>query len=176
MFLVVQSRSSDAASLAPALRAELRALDPDLPLARMRTADSLLDDALSSRRFSLLLLSIFAASALLLSVIGIYAVVAFSVSLRMREIGIRVALGAAHSDVVWLFIRHGMRPVIVGLAVGLIGALATTHLLSNMLFEIRPSDPITLAGVSIVLLLSAVTAVVIPARRAARVDPISVLQ
>ncbi len=176
MFLVVQSRSNDPASLAASVRAELRALDPDLPLAAMRTAEHLLDDALSSRRFSLLLLSIFAASALLLSIVGVYAVVAFSVSLRMKEIGIRVALGAARSNVMWLIVRQGMLPVSIGLAAGLVGALATTRVLSNMLFEIRPSDPLTLMGVSIVLLLSAVAAVVIPARRAARVDPISVLQ
>jgi putative ABC transport system permease protein len=176
MFLVIRSRSADPASLAPAVRAELRALDPDLPLAAMRTAESLLDDALSSRRFSLLLLSIFAATALLLSIVGVYAVVAFSVSLRMKEIGIRVALGAARNNVVWLIIRQGMVPVTIGLAAGLLGALATTRVLSNMLFEIRPSDPMTLVGVSLVLLLSAVAAVVIPARRAAHVDPISVLQ
>jgi putative ABC transport system permease protein len=176
MFLVIQSRSNDPASLAPSVRAELRALDGNLPLAAMRTADNLLADTLSSRRFSLLLLSIFAASALLLSIVGIYAVVAFSVSLRMKEIGIRVALGAAHDQVVWLFVRQGMLPVTLGLAVGLIGALATTRVLSNMLFEIHPSDPITLAGVSLVLLMSSLAAVVVPARKAARVDPISVLQ
>jgi predicted permease len=176
MFLVVQSRSHDPASLASSVRAELRALDPDLPLAAMRTAENLLDDTLSSRRFSLLLLSIFAACALLLSIVGVYAVVAFSVSLRMKEIGIRVALGAADSQVLWLFIRQGMLPVTVGLAAGLIGALATTRVLSNMLFEISPSDPITLIGVSVVLLMSAIAAVVVPARKAAGVDPIRVLQ
>jgi predicted permease len=176
MFLAVRSRSLEPARLAAPVRAQLRAIDPDLPLASVRTADNLLEQTLSSRRFSLLLLSIFAGTALILAVVGVYAVVAFNVALQTREVGIRVALGASRRDVLWLVIRQGMAPVLAGLGIGLLGALAFTRVLATMLYEVRPTDPIAFAGGTVLLLVTALAAVAIPARRAASADPLTSLQ
>ncbi len=176
MFLIVRSRADEPARLIAAVRGELRALDRDLPIASMKTADQLLGDTLSSRRFSLVLLSIFAGTALFLSSVGVYAVLSFTVSQRTKEIGIRLALGAAGRDVLRLMVRQGMLPVLLGALVGLGVALGSMRVLATMLFEIRPSDPVTLLGVTLVLLCAALVAVLIPARKAARVDPVIALQ
>jgi putative ABC transport system permease protein len=176
MFLVVRAQTGEPEGLAAAVRAEVRALDRNLAMAATRTARQILDDTLSSRRFSLVLLSIFGATALVLSIVGVYGVVSLTVSQRTREIGIRKALGAARRDVFGLLVWHGMWPVAAGLVVGVSAAFAATRLLANMLFEVRPSDPVTLGGVVVLLLAAAFLAVLIPARRAARIDPLIALQ
>jgi len=175
MFLVVRVHTGESERLAAAVRAEVRALDRNLAMAAPRTARQILDDTLSSRRFSLVLLSIFGATALILSMVGVYGVVSLTVSQRTREIGIRKALGAARRDVIGLLVWHGMWPVAVGLIAGLGAAFAATRLLASMLFEIRPSDPVTLTGVVVLLAAAAFAAVLIPARRAARIDPLIAL-
>jgi ABC-type antimicrobial peptide transport system permease subunit len=120
----------------------------------------------------MVLLSVFAVLALVLSAIGVYGVLSFTVSQRWREIGIRMALGAAAGDVLGLMLWKGLWPVVVGLALGLGAALATTRVLAKMLFEVRPSDPLVLLGVAGLLLSAAFLAVLVPARRASRVDPL----
>jgi ABC-type antimicrobial peptide transport system permease subunit len=176
MFLAVRARSGKPGTLIPSVRAELRALDRNLPIAAMRTGEELLGATLSPRRFSLVLLSIFAATALALSVVGVYGVLSFAVSQRTKEIGIRIALGAARRDVLRLISWQGMVPVLLGLVLGLGAAIGATRVLTNTLFEIRPSDPGTLLGVALILLGAAVAAVWIPARRASRIDPLIALQ
>ena len=172
MFLVVRARSDRPDRVAAAVRAVVRSSDRDLPIAGIRTGGELIDDTLSSRRLSLALLSIFAVVALVLSVIGVYGVLSFTVSQQTKEIGIRIALGASRRDVLALMLWNGLWPVVVGLVVGIGAALGTTHVLANALFDVRPSDPFTLFAVVGLLLTAAFAAVLVPARRAARVDPL----
>jgi putative ABC transport system permease protein len=176
MFLVVRSRSDRPERLAASVRAAVRSMDRDLPIASIRTGGDLIGETLSSRRLSLVLLSVFAAVALVLSVIGVYGVLSFTVSQQTKEIGIRMALGAAGRDVLGLMLWKGLWPVVVGLTCGIGAALGTTRVLTKMLFEVRPSDPLTLLGVVSFLLAAAFVAVLVPARRAARVDPLIALR
>jgi putative ABC transport system permease protein len=172
MFLVVRGRSDRPERLAPSVRAAVRSMDRDLPIASMRTGGDLIGETLSSRRLSLVLLSVFAVVALVLSAIGVYGVLSFTVSQQTKEIGIRMALGAARRDVLGLMLWKGLWPVVMGLTLGIGAALATTRVLAKMLFEVRPSDPLTLVGVVALLITVAFVAVLVPARRAARVDPL----
>jgi ABC-type antimicrobial peptide transport system permease subunit len=176
MFLAVRARSGDPGRLAGAVRAEIRAFDRNLPISSVRTARDLLDETLSRRRFSLVLLSIFASTALALSIVGVYGVLSFAIAQRTREIGIRMALGAASRDVLRLTLVQGLRPVLAGLLIGIAGALAAARVLTGMLYEIRPTDPPTLAGVVVVLLGAALAATLVPAMRAAQVDPMVTLR
>ena len=175
MFLVVRTRS-DEAIVANQLRTELRTLDSELPIAAIRTADDVLDETLSPRRFSLIMLTLFAMAALGLAIVGVFGVVAFGVSQRTREIGIRVALGATSSNVLRQAIWQGMLPVLVGLLIGLVAARSMTDMMTTMLFGIRPSDPITIAGVIVTLSAAALAAAWIPARKAVKVDPMVALR
>ena len=172
MFLVVRARSDRPERLAASVREAVRSTDRDLPIASIRTGAQIIDDTLSSRRLSLVLLSVFAAVALVLSVIGVYGVLSFTVSQQTKEIGIRMALGAAARDVLGLMLWKGLWPVVIGLTVGIGAAIGATRVLATMLFEVHPSDPLTIAGVALVLLTAAFAAVLVPARRAARVDPL----
>jgi putative ABC transport system permease protein len=176
MFLAVRARSADPGQLTGSLRATLRAFDPSLPIASLKTWQDLLGETLSRRRFSLVLLTLFAASALALSVIGIYGVLAFTVAHRAREIGIRMALGATTRHVLRHVVGRSLVPVGIGLLIGLVTALAASRALVDMLYEIRPTDPITLIAVAMLLLAAALAAALIPARRAARVDPMIALR
>jgi putative ABC transport system permease protein len=175
MFLVVRTRQ-DEALIASRLRTELRALDSELPIATIRTAEDVLDDTLLARRFSLILLSLFACAALGLATLGVFGVVAFGVAQQTREIGIRIALGATTSSVLRQTLWRGMFPVIVGMLLGLAAARALTGMMTSMLFEVRPADPITIAGVAVTLIGAALAAAWIPARRASKVDPMVALR
>jgi putative ABC transport system permease protein len=175
MFLVVRAQG-DAAQLSNQLRSELRGLDGNLPIAAIRTGGEVLDTTLSSRRFSLILLTVFAASALGLAAVGVFGMMSFTVAQRTKEIGIRMALGASSSGVLTRTIWQGLAPVIVGAVVGIAAARAAVKLLDTMLFGTQPSDPTTFAGVIVALLAVATAAAWIPARRAARVDPIVALR
>jgi putative ABC transport system permease protein len=176
MFLAVRTRLDNPLSLASGVRAELKALDPSLPIAQVQAWTELLDQTLSTRRFSLILLTIFSSVALALSVIGSYGMLSFHISQRTKEIGIRMAMGEAPQAVVQGAVRRGMLPVAMGLAVGLAGAAGTTHVLKSLLFEIRPTDPLTLATVGMLLIGAGFVACVLPARRAAGVDPMVALR
>jgi putative ABC transport system permease protein len=151
-------------------------MDPDLPVYRVSTMDRIVADSLTQRRFAMFLLGIFAFVALALAVVGIYGVMSYMVAQRTNEIGIRMALGASVPDVMKLVIGQGMLPVIVGVGLGLAGAFVATRLMSSLLFGVSATDPITFAGVSIVLASVALLACAIPARRAARVSPIDALR
>jgi predicted permease len=171
MNVVVRSRS-DPSSLAAAVTGQLRALDPDLPIYKMRTMGERVEASLSERRFSTLLLTLFAGLALGLAAIGIYGVMAYLVSQGTRELGIRLALGAAPRDLLLLVVRQGMTVAAAGMVLGLAGAFALTRFMRALLFGVQASDPLTFLAISATLTLVALVACYVPARRAARIDPI----
>jgi putative ABC transport system permease protein len=156
----------------PAITNSIRNIDPEVPLLNVRTMGDSVSASLMPEHFTMLLLAAFAGLALLLAMIGIYSVMSYSVSRRTNEIGIRVALGASPSDVLRLVIRQGMTLAILGSAIGIVGALALSGLMVSLLYGVKPTDPATFAGVAIVLMLVALAACYVPARRAMRVDPI----
>ncbi|MGD8601168.1 MAG: ADOP family duplicated permease [Gemmatimonadota bacterium] len=163
-------------SVLPAVRAEVRALDADQPVYAIRTAAETLAQATAPRRVAANVLSVFAAFALLLAAVGIFSVVSFTVADRTREIGLRVALGAAADQVRWLMVRQALVPVVVGAAIGLGGAIAAGQAIEGLLFGVGGTDPATLAGVVAILLGSAFLASYLPARRASRLDPVAALR
>ena len=175
MTIVVRT-AHDPAALAAAVRAEIWKLDPNLPISAMRTMREIVSSAVTQRRFQMLLTSLFAVVALLLGAVGVYGVVSYSVARRTRDIGLRIALGALRTDVMrWVF-ASGMRPVLIGLGLGLAGAIAVASTLRSLLFEVAPADPLALGTVTLVLLLASGAACYLPARRAAAMDPIIALR
>ena len=165
----------DPLRLAQSIRQALQGLDPQLPV-RQDMPTSLLDASIAEPRLRTLLFNGFGLAALLLSALGIYGVVAFAVERRTREIGVRMALGATRTAILGLIIRNGMRTVIAGVAAGLVAAGLVTRALRGLLFGVQALDPLTFAGVTGLLLLVAVLAVLVPALRATRLDPIVALR
>ncbi|HWA09649.1 MAG TPA: ABC transporter permease [Opitutaceae bacterium] len=173
--LVVRTAGAPLA-LAPAVRDAIHELDPSLPVTAARLLGDILASSLADRRLLLLLLAVFALAALLLAGIGLYGVITYVVGQRSREFGIRLALGADPRDVMGLVLRHGLGLAVLGLAVGTVAAFALARLLQNLLYEIKPTDPLAFAGVSLLLLTVAAFASWLPARRAAKVDPMVALR
>jgi predicted permease len=170
--MTVALRSSvNPAAMVGAVKNELRNLDPDLPMYSVRTMEQRVDESLARRRFLMLLLGGFAGSALLLATIGIYGVMAYLVNQGTREIGIRIALGASQRNVLGLVVRRGMALALSGVMIGLAAAFLLTRLIRSLLFGVQATDPITFAAISLLLFLIALLASYIPARRAARIDP-----
>jgi putative ABC transport system permease protein len=169
-YFVVRA-STDPASLAAAVRKEISALDRELPVSSLRTMEQAVQETMSPRRFNTILIGIFAISALLLAAIGIYGVMAYSVTQRTQEIGIRMALGATRRDVLSLVIHQGLALALIGTAIGLAGAMALTRLMEPLLYGVGPTDLLTFTAVPLFLLLVAVAACFLPARRAINVDP-----
>ncbi|MFH1574511.1 MAG: FtsX-like permease family protein, partial [Acidobacteriota bacterium] len=164
------------ANLVSSVIAQVQAIDPQLPVADLQTMEQVLGDSLASRRFNMLILTAFAAVAMLLAAIGIFGVMAYSVARRTHEFGIRMAMGASRREVVRLVLARGMVPVVLGIAAGLAGALALSQVLSSLLYGVRPTDPITFAGVPLLIGVVAVIAACWPAHRATRVDPVTALR
>jgi predicted permease len=164
--------ASDPSAMAGAVTRQIRELDPDLPIYKLRTMNERISDSLAERRFSMLLLTVFAALALGLAAIGIYGVMAYLVAQGTRELGIRLALGASPANLRALVVRQGMAVAIVGVALGLAGAFALTRFMRALLFGVRETDPLTFAAIGTMLALIALVASYVPARRASRVDPI----
>jgi putative ABC transport system permease protein len=173
---IVMRTSVPPLSLAQAAAGAVRAVDPDQPVEDVRTMDDVLDETLASQRFSALLLGLFAAVALALASIGIYSVLSYIVRGRSREIGIRSALGARTADVVRLVVREGMTPAIIGIATGAVAALGSGKILEKLVFGVSASDPLTLAVVAGMLTIVALIASLVPAYRASRLDPLTVLR
>lgn len=162
--------------LTAALRRKIAEADPELPVFDIATMDQRLANSLAAPRFNTMLLGIFAGFAVLLAAVGVYGVIAYFASQRTHEIGIRMALGAMPSGILRLLMGEAALIVLHGLAVGVVGALAVTRYLTNLLFKIRPTDPTTIVVVSLVLGVVAAAASYLPARRAMRVDPMVVLR
>jgi len=160
-------------SLVASIRETVRQVDPAQPLGRTIALAELVDQSLAPRKFSTMLLGLFASGALLLAAIGVYGVMAYSVSQRTREIGTRLALGAAPATVLWLILRRGGQLALVGLAIGVVASFGLTRLLTSQLFDVGASDPITFASGAAVLAVVALLACLIPARRAMRVSPLT---
>lgn len=175
LYMVIRTQT-DPAQMAPALIREIQTVDPEMPVFDVSSMDQRLSDALARRRFSMFMLSVFAVIALVLAAIGIYGVMAYAVSQRTHEIGVRVALGAQPRDVLGLVLRQGLSLALAGTTLGLIAAIGLTRLLAKLLFGVGAYDPLTFAGVAALLLLVSVLATWIPARRATRVDPMIALR
>jgi putative ABC transport system permease protein len=173
---VIRTASADPLRLAGPVRAEVMALDPEQPLAAVRTMEQVLEQSTRLTRFTTFVLAGFAAVALLLAVVGLYGVMAFLVAERFHEIGVRMALGAGRRSVVAMVLRQGMVLVAAGLVTGAAAALALTRLMSALLFNVSAQDPMTIVAVSMVLMITAAAACYIPARRAASIDPLTAVR
>jgi putative ABC transport system permease protein len=170
--LSVRPQSGPAEALLPTVLAALARIDKERPVTRVRTIDVIASEATSRPRFRAVLVGTFAAVALALAMVGVFGVLAYSVQQRVREFGVRVAMGAAASDVMRLVLGNAARLTLIGLAVGLIAAAVLTRYLSTLLYAVTPLDPITFIAVPVVLIITAAIAVAAPVWRAARVDPV----
>jgi putative ABC transport system permease protein len=175
MYFIVRTGTDPLAALT-IVRREIARLDPDQPISDVRTMDARIDRSLNDRRFNMVLLAVFASFALTLAAIGIYGIVAYSVTQRTHEIGVRVALGAQRHDILRMVFRQGMTMTMIGTGAGLAAALAVTRVMSSLLFGVSAADPLTFAVIPILLLAVAGWACYVPARRATRVDPIVALR
>ena len=158
------------------MRAQVAGPTEDQPIYAINTIEQNISATLAERRFTMLLLIIFAATALLLAGVGIYGVMSYAVTRRARELGIRLALGATHREILGIVLKQGMRLAAIGMAAGLAAALALTRLLASLLYGVRPADPATMAAVALLLGSIALLACYIPARRATAVDPVVALR
>jgi putative ABC transport system permease protein len=163
-------------AVTPALRSILKEIDPNLPLADVQTMDEIVSRSVAPRRFNMFLLTIFAGVALLLALVGVYGVLAYSVGQRTAEIGLRVALGATPRSVLTLIVGQGMRPIMVGIAIGIAGALGLSHFVSSLLFNVKPVDPVTYGAVALLVAVAALLSCYVPALRALRIDPVAALR
>ncbi len=162
--------------LIAAIRGEIVSMDPTVPIARVQTMERILSDSVASDRFSMLLLTLFAVIALVLAAVGIYGVTSYSVSQRTAEMGVRMAVGANPSDVLKLVMVSGAKLALSGVVVGLVGAAALSRIMASQLYAVGATDPLTFAGVGLVLALVALVATYVPALRAARIDPVLAIQ
>ena len=175
LWLVVRARS-DAAELAPAIRQAIWSVDKDQPIVRVATMDQRLASSAAERRFALILFEAFGFVAVVLVAIGLYGVLSASVTERSREIGVRLALGAQKRDVLFLILRQGLTLTLVGVSFGLLASWAVTRLLTNLLYGTSATDPLVFAGVATLLIVVALLACYVPARRAMKVDPLVILR
>jgi putative ABC transport system permease protein len=176
-YMIVAVRANgDPMQLVTAARRAIHSVDPEQAIVNMRPMADQIRDSLAERRLVLTLVGVFAAAALLLAALGVYGVTASSVTQRTRELGIRMALGAQRRSVIWSVLGEPTRLVAIGLAIGLAGTLAARKVVQRLLYDVSPTDPLTLAAVALVLLLVALLASYIPARRATRLDPMIALR
>ena len=173
--LVVRT-ANDPLSLAQTIREQVRAVDANQPVYDIKTMDERLARSLEARRFAAMLLGLFAALALLLAAIGLYGVIAYLVTQRRHEIGIRVALGASRADVLRLVLRQAVQLALLGVAVGLAAAFALTRLMASLLYGVSATDPLTFAAICVILITVALMASYVPARRATKIDPMAALR
>ncbi len=163
-------------SLVPAVRAQVAGPTQDQPSYAVRTMEQTISNSLAERRFTMLVLIIFASAALLLAAVGIYGVMSYAVTRRIHELGVRAALGASRQEMVGLVLRQGMKLAAIGMAAGLVAAVVLTRLMAGLLYGVKPADPATLAAVTLLLGGIALLACYVPARRATAVDPVVALR
>jgi putative ABC transport system permease protein len=175
MALVIRT-PNDPNALAGSVRGIIKSVDSDLPVFRVRTMDQFVADSMTQRKFALLLICVFACLALLLSAIGLYGVMAYSVTQRTHELGLRMALGAQASDVLKLVVKQGMLLAVIGLGLGVVGAIFLSRLMKTMLFNVSATDPLVFVGIALTLAAVALLACFVPARRATKVDPMVALR
>jgi putative ABC transport system permease protein len=172
---VMVRTAADPLILAASVREQVAALDQDLPVP-LTTMEQLVSGSVAGQRFNALLLSVFGALALVLAIVGVFGVINYSVAQRTHEIGVRIALGARRSDIFKLIIVQGMRLAFLGIGIGLLGALALTRIIADLLYDVSPVDPVTFALVPLLLVGVTLLACYVPARRAAKVDPMIALR
>ena len=175
MSLAVRT-SADPASAISGVTSAVHQVDPETPVVSVVTMEGLISASLSPQRFNVLLLGAFAGLALVLSAVGIYSVLWYSVRRRVREIGIRMALGATHSDILQMVVADGMKPIFLGVAIGLTSALALSRVVTSLIYGVRATDPLTFAGVALLLVAVGLLATILPAYRATRVEPVRTLR
>jgi predicted permease len=168
--------SSDPHSATPAVSSAIHQVGPDIPVVDVLSMDDVVAQSMSPEKFNLLLLASFAGLALLLAAVGIYGVLSYTVRRRVREIGIRMALGASHSDVLKMVVADGMKPILIGIGVGLAAALALSRLIASLIFGVQPTDPLTFTAVTLVLISVGILANILPAYRATRIEPVRTLR
>jgi putative ABC transport system permease protein len=174
-FLVVRS-NGDPKSLSAPITQAVTSIDKDEPIYNIKTMEEVLDNSLARQRFNMLLMTCFAVVAAILAAVGLYGVMAYSVSQRTHELGIRMALGAQRSDILKLVVMHGLKLAAIGVAIGLFGAFALTRVIESLLFGISTTDPTTFGAIALLLLLVSLLSSFIPARRATKVDPMTALR
>jgi putative ABC transport system permease protein len=172
---VTMLSDADTRMVSGAARGILQELDPEIPT-KFRTFSEIYSASLGSRRFNVILIGFFGITALLLATAGVFGVVAYSVSRRTREIGVRIALGAGSGDVLGMILGQGLRTILIGVAIGIAGSLALTRAVESLLFGVTATDPLTFGGVTLLLVGAALLACYIPARRATKVDPMVALR
>jgi putative ABC transport system permease protein len=175
MTLVIKTRAP-IAGLVEDVKKQVWNMDSQIPVSDIQSMDDLLTVSVAQQRFNMLLLGIFAALAVALAGVGIYGMMAYRVNQRTHEIGVYIALGAQHRDVLRLVMKDGAKLALLGIAIGLAGALALTRVMVSLLFEVKPTDPPTLIGVALLLAAVALLACYLPARRALRVHPMTALR
>ena len=174
-YLLVRT-SGDPLRFVNAIRKQVIAVDPDQPVSDIRTMDAIFDASIGQRRLTMFLLGLFAAVALLLALVGIYGVIAYSVVQRTQELAIRRALGAQRSDILGLMVKQGLVLTLTGGAFGIGGAFGLTRLIKGFLFGVTPTDPLTFAGIALLFIIVALVAAFVPASRAVRIDPMTALR
>jgi ABC-type antimicrobial peptide transport system permease subunit len=175
MWLAVHT-TADPLSLVASVRSEIQALDRDVPMSNVTTMDERVSNSLGTSRFLLWLLITFAGVAMVLASVGGYAMMSYAVAQRTHEIGVRIAVGARGDDILALVVGQGLRLALLGVAIGLVGSFAVTHVLSSFLYGVSPADPMALGAASTLMAGVVLVASYIPARHAARLDPCSVLR
>lgn len=173
---VIIYTASSPGQITPSLRSILTSIDPKIPISDIETMDELVSRSLGSKQLNTMLLTAFALIALLLSMTGIYGVLTYSVTCRISEIGIRVALGASPATIFRLIVREGMLPIAIGAGIGIAGAFVLTRLLASLLFEVKATDPASYLAVTLLIGVTALISCLLPARRALRVDPVAALR
>jgi putative ABC transport system permease protein len=168
--------SADPTSVISAVTSAVHRVDPEMPVEQLVTMEGLISESLFPQRFNMLLLGAFAGLALVLAAVGIYSVLSYTVRRRVREIGIRMALGASHSDVLRMVVSDGMKPILLGIAIGLAAALALSRVVASLIFGVRATDPLTFAAVALLLVAVGLLATILPAYRATRVEPVRILR